>query len=152
MKVIRINCTVMLVGAWLLTRIWLGGKFLCVVLLIFQQSISRSKVNFPVGYTLSQRGELFLFSLFSLTTTAVTALCKYENTSCFSSEGEEEQCGGPTEAAPVRDGANRQDVWGPRDNSTDAVHKVRSTCQRNTSLITFLPILYYSPDCSVYCL
>lgn len=41
-----------------------------------------------------------------------------------SSEGEEEHCGGTAEAAPVRDGADRQDVWRPGDHQTDAVHKV----------------------------
>ena len=79
-------------------------------------------VNFPCE-VIEIRNVSFS-SLFSL----IKRWRKCESMSCFSSEGEEEYCGGPAEAAPVRDGANCQDVWRPRDHSADAVHKVKSAC------------------------
>lgn len=44
-----------------------------------------------------------------------------------SPEGEEDYCCGTAEATPVRDRAYCENVWRPRNHSTDAVHEVRAT-------------------------
>lgn len=69
-----------------------------------------------------------------VTSRSMIERCVWWKVLCFSFEGEEEYCGGPAEAAPIRDRANCQDVWRPRDHSADAVHKVRSACQTNASI------------------
>lgn len=71
---------------------------------------------------------------------------------CFSFKGEEKYCSGPAEAAPVRDGANRQDVWRPGDHSTDAVHEVRKIhlsqkpCSFFTAALIRLLLWFYLCD------